>query len=174
MNINILKMKYLKIFSLLLIFSILVVGCKKNKEQTFEEQLEDITLKYVQSELYISNVDSVRILKIDTVTQYGYVQINIEILEQMEIGEYYEIQNAIQDGDTVAEKQHELNMKQIGDALEQWRELEKNLSQNDETLYRYLITANYYSPVGMDQFYYLLTPELEYFVLDPYADDLIQ
>lgn len=167
-------MSILKKIGVLSLALILLWACKKNQDVTLEESLESITIQYVKSELGITEVDSVKVLKVDTVTQYGYVQINMEILEQLEIEEYYAIQNSIQIGDTIGEKQHELNMRQIGDAIEQWRALEQSLPSNDTTPYRYLVTANYYSPVGMDQFYFFITSEMKYYVLDPYGDELIQ
>lgn len=167
-------MNILKKTGLLLLAMVLLWSCKKKQDITIEESLENITIQYVKNELGVSEIDSVKVLKVDTVTQYGYVQINIEILEQLEIEEYYEMKNATQNEDTVAEKQHELNMRQIGDVLEQWRALGQSLPSNDTAPYRYLVTANYYSSVGMDQFYFFVTPEMSYYVLDPYGDELVQ
>lgn len=141
---------------------------------SLEEQLDALTMQYVQQELHLDRVDSIQVLKVDTITLKGYVQINSDLLERYGAVTAQALQEAMMSEDTLLVNECDINLSLVRDALSQWSEFERAIPLSADTIYRYLITANYYAPSGVDQFYYFLTPNLVYYVLDPFGDELIQ
>ena len=59
-------MNILKKTGLLLLAMVLLWSCKKKQDITIEESLENITIQYVKNEFGVSEIDSVKVLKVDT------------------------------------------------------------------------------------------------------------
>ncbi|MBP5401398.1 MAG: hypothetical protein J6Y35_07210 [Bacteroidales bacterium] len=134
------------------------------------EQFTDLTRQYVTDELQIEGLDSVRVVKVDTVDNYEYAQIMVDLLHQMDAEMLYEYQAAVLSGDTVAARDLEIQIDEIAAAGEQWdREVEAT-EHAPKTVRFYLLTANYYAGSDIDQFYFFVTTDFKVHIPDPFSE----
>lgn len=133
-------------------------------------RFQELTRQYVEEELQIAGLDSVRVVKVDTVDNYEYAQIMVDLLHQMDAEVLYEYQAALQTGDEVAAKDLDVQIDEIATAGEQW-DMEVMAAENaPKTVRFYLITANYYAGSDIDQFYFFVTMDFKIHVPDPFAE----
>ena len=133
-------------------------------------RFQELTRQYVEEELQIAGLDSVRVVKVDTVDNYEYAQIMVDLLHQMDAEVLYEYQAALQTGDEVAVKDLDVQIDEIATAGEQW-DMEVMAAENaPKTVRFYLITANYYAGSDIDQFYFFVTTDFKIHVPDPFAE----
>ena len=145
-------------------------GCKKSVDNKDMIRFQELTRQYVTEELHIANVDSVCVVKVDTVNNYEYAQIVVELLRQMNEDLLSEYSSLLLSGDTVASRDVEIQLDEIAAAGEQW-EMEVQATENaPKTMRFYLLTANYYAGNEIDQFYFLVTPDFKIHILDPFEE----
>ena len=134
------------------------------------ERFMELTRQYVTSELQIQGLDSVRVVKVDSVDNYEYAQIMVDLLHQMDAEVLYEYQAALTSGDELAAKELEVQVDEIAAAGEQW-DSEVLAAENAPKTFRfYLLTANYYAGSDIDQFYFFVTPDFKVHIPDPFAE----
>lgn len=148
---------------------VLFLGCSK-KENSSMDAFHDLTKKYVTEELQISGLDSVKVVKVDTVDNYEYAQIMVDLLHQMDAEMLYDYQSALLSGDTVTSKNLEIQIDEIADAGYQWDMEVESTRVGPKTVRYYLLTANYYAGTQVDQFYFFVTPDLKIHIPDPFAE----
>lgn len=157
-------------FALLTGFVLVFFSCHREKESDAMDQFTELTLQYVMKELEIEGVDSVLVVKVDTVDNYEYAQIMVDLLRQMDAELLYEYQAAEMSGDTVASRDLDIQMDEIAAAGEQW-DMEVAASEHaPKTVRFYLLTANYYAGRNMDQFYFFVTPDYKVHIPDPFSE----
>ena len=72
---------------------VLVIGCclalvvsschKKSEQEKFNEKIENLTVGYAKVELGLGEVDSIRLISVDTLTAFAYVNFIIPYVEEM-------------------------------------------------------------------------------------------
>ena len=134
------------------------------------EKFAELTRQYVTEELQIEGLDSVRVVKVDTVDNYEYAQIIVELLHQMDAELLYAFQAAEMSGDTAASRDLDIQMDEIAAAGEQW-DMEVAATENaPKTVRFYMLTANYYAGRNIDQFYFFVTPDFKIHIPDPFSE----
>ena len=160
----------MKRIALLLAFCALLIGCQRQTGNKDMARFQELTKQYVTEELQIEGLDSVRVVKVDTVDNYEYAQIMVDLLHQMDAEMLYEYQAALQTGDEVAAKDLDIQIDEIASAGERW-DMEVAASENAPKVVRfYLLTANYYAGKNIDQFYFFVTPDFKIHVPDPFEE----
>lgn len=130
----------------------------------------ELTRQYVIDELGIADLDSVRVMKVDTVDNYEYAQIMVDLLHQMDAELLYEYQAALLADDTVAATDLDIQIDEIAAAGEQWDNEVAATEGAPKTFRFYLLTANYYAGSEVDQFYFFVTPDFKVHIPDPFAE----
>lgn len=130
----------------------------------------ELTRQYVIDELGIADLDSVRVMKVDTVDNYEYAQIMVDLLHQMDAELLYEYQSALLADDTVAARDLDIQIDEIAAAGEQWDNEVAATEGAPKTFRFYLLTANYYAGSEVDQFYFFVTPDFKVHIPDPFAE----
>lgn len=130
----------------------------------------ELTRQYVIDELGIADLDSVRVMKVDTVDNYEYAQIMVDLLHQMDAELLYEYQSALLADDTVAARDLDIQIDEIAAAGEQWDNEVAATEGAPKTFRFYLLTANYYAGSEVDQFYFFVTPDYKVHIPDPFAE----
>ena len=130
----------------------------------------ELTRQYVVDELGIADLDSVRVMKVDTVDNYEYAQIMVDLLHQMDAELLYEYQSALLADDTVAARDLDIQIDEIAAAGEQWDNEVAATEGAPKTFRFYLLTANYYAGSEVDQFYFFVTPDFKVHIPDPFAE----
>ena len=134
------------------------------------ERFHKLTKQYVMEELQIEGLDSVRVVKVDTVDNYEYAQIMVDLLHQMDAELLYEYQAALQTGDEMTVKDLDVQIDEIASAGERW-DMEVAATENAPKVVRfYLLTANYYAGKNIDQFYFFVTTDFKIHIPDPFAE----
>lgn len=133
-------------------------------------RFQELTRQYVADELQIEGLDSVRVVMVDTVDNYEYAQIMVDLLHQMDAEALYEYQAALQSGDDVAAKDLDIQIDEIAAAGERW-DMEVIATEGAPKSVRfYLITANYYAGSDIDQFYFFVTTDFKIHIPDPFEE----
>lgn len=133
-------------------------------------RFQELTKQYVTEELQIEGLDSVRVVKVDTVDNYEYAQIMVDLLHQMDAELLYEYQSALMSGDTVAERDLDIQIDEIAAAGERW-DMEVAATEGSPKEVRfYLLTANYYAGKNIDQFYFFVTQDFKIHIPDPFTE----
>lgn len=162
-----------KIVSFIAIFASLaiLVSCGNRAKKTTEEiRFHELTEQYVQEELQLSHFDSVRVVKVDTVDNYEYAQIMVDILLMMNEETMDEYTAALMAEDEAVSKDLEIKVDEIASAGHQWEmEVEATANAPKTTRY-YLVTANYYAGQDIDQFYFFVTTDFKIHIPDPFAE----
>lgn len=145
-------------------------ACHREKTDASVAKFAELTQQYVTDELQIEGLDSVRVVKVDTVDNYEYAQIMVDLLHQMDAEILYEYQAALLSDDTVAARDLEIQIDEVAAAGEQWdREVEATENAPKEVRF-YLITANYYAGNNIDQFYFFVTKDFKIHIPDPFSE----
>lgn len=134
------------------------------------EKFTELTWQYVTEDLQIQGVDSVCVVRVDTVDNYEYALIMVDLLHQMDAETLYEYQAALTAGDDAVAKELELQMDEVAAAGEQW-DMEVAANENaPKSMKFYLLTANYYAGKDIDQFYFFVTPDFKIHISDPFEE----
>ena len=161
----------MKKITFLIVLCSVIFGCHRPSVNKDMERLQELTKQYVTEELQIEGLDSVRVVKVDTVDNYEYAQIMVDLLHQMDAEMLYEYQAALQAEDEVAAKDLDIQIDEIATAGERW-DMEVAASENaPKTVRFYLITANYYAgKQNIDQFYFFVTTDFKIHIPDPFEE----
>ena len=130
----------------------------------------ELTRQYVTDELQIEGLDSVLVVKVDTVDNYEYAQIMVDLLHQMDAELLYEYQAALLSGETAEAGELEIQIDEIAAAGEQWDKEVAATENAPKTIRFYLLTANYYAGSDIDQFYFFVTLDFKVHIPDPFAE----
>ena len=145
-------------------------SCHRAKEDAAMKQFMELTRQYVTEELQIQGLDSVRVVKVDTVDNYEYAQIMVDLLHQMDAEVLYEYQAALMSDDTVTVRNLDIQIDEIAAAGEQWDMEVAALEGAPKEERFYLITANYYAGTDIDQFYFFVTKDFKIHIPDPFSE----
>ena len=145
-------------------------SCNREKKDLTMEKFMELTRQYVTEELQITGLDSVCVVKVDTVDGYEYAQIMVDLLHQMDAELLYEYQAAEMSGDTATARALDIQIDEIAAAGEQWDMEVVAMENAPKTLCFYLLTANYYAGRDIDQFYFFVTPDYKIHIPDPFSE----
>lgn len=154
-------------------FAVLVSGCGRGQgkdENSAYGRFQELAEQYVEQELRLASLDSVRVVKVDTVDNYEYAQIIVALLYKMNDETMEEYHRAVVSGDMAEAKNLEVQVDEIAAAGQQW-EMEEQAAENAPKSFRfYLITANYYNGMDCDQFYFFATQDFKIHIPDPFEE----
>lgn len=138
---------------------------------SLRKQINKVAIEYVTDILLVQDYDSIKIEKIDSISDLGFAKLTLELLEEMKVNYDYLYQDALMNGES------EEATDQI---LAQSREIEVSIGEqftiaNDENtnttnLKNYLVYAVYYKSGNSTPFLFLTTPKGEYFELNPFTE----
>lgn len=168
--------KYFLLLSIAIV-ALLFASCKNNtsnKEDSLMEKMEELTQNYVKNEIKIDGLDSVQVVKIDTVDKYEYVNVVLDILLKMYNTDLAEYQSALETNDSTRINGLEVEIGEIEQATQYYEDMKKEVSEKDKTLLLYLVTANYYAKSNIDQFYFFATPDYKIYILDPFDSSILE
>jgi len=161
-------MKYFKLFSFVFVILLSVVS---ESCQSKQEKLEKKIIKTILTEEKgDSEIDSVKIVEIDTLTRYGYVKVILEQLEYME----YDYESRLVYGDSVSETERteiELMIEEIRTTTEHLR-LKSEENTDNKAFFCYFILTELWHAGESQQFYYIMSPDFD-ILDDPFSDNLI-
>lgn len=161
-----------KIGLLLAFAAALVVGCQKLSErENFELKLKDAIANHEKCDTV--EVDSVRILSIDTLTRSQYAGLILEQLENMEFECELAYEAAGENVSAPEVKELELTIEEIRGACDFYREQFEAGDVKEDTFSIFFIDAEIYSKGEVSNYFYLITPD---FVIhdDPFGDNLLE
>lgn len=138
---------------------------------SLRKQINKVAIEYVTDVLLVQDYDSIKINKIDSISDLGFAKLTLELLEEMKVNYDYLYQDALMNGES------EEATDQI---LAQTREIEYSIGEqftiaNDEktntkNLRNYLVYAEYFKSGNSVPFIFLTTPEGKYFELNPFNE----
>lgn len=146
---------------------------KKTAEEILKENLQKCATVYVSQELQVTEVDSVVISRVDTVTERGYAAMTLEMLENL--GAQYKMMydEATLSNDSRVDNL-EIYLRQIDKQTDYFRNILDTDAADYEKLLLYMISASYYKDGKAEEFICFAYPDYELHVLDPFGDNLLQ
>ncbi len=170
------------VYCVVLVLILLLTSCgngeKKTEELSLTDRMTELAQKYVKQELEkqmnITGLDSIRVVKIDTVDKYEYICVVQDILPKMRTDAMMNYQVALEQSDSAKMKELEIEIDEMEQVTNFYEETKSNTSEKDKTLFLYLITANYYAKSGIDSFYFFVTPDYKIYILDPFDTSLLE
>ena len=150
--------------------SLFFVNCHHKADDEAMARFQELTRQYVTEELQIAGLDSIRVVKVDTVDNYEYAQIMVDLLHQMDAELLYEYQSALLSDDTVTVRNLDIQIDEIAAAGEQWDREVAATENAPKSVRFYLLTANYYAGGDIDQFYFFVTKNFKIHIPDPFEE----
>ena len=150
---------------------ILLSSCgKKDKVENLNEKITKV------AELYFANdgIDSLRVQSIDTLSSLGYVNLMLEMLENMKFDIEYQYKDAIFTDNEALINEIELDMMDIDDALDRYREYAGSERVRVDDLILYIASVSVYKGGEESPKTLLFTPEFTSHILDPFDDNLLE
>ena len=153
---------------------LLLCGChQKGERDVFQENIQRCAEAYVQSELNVSNADSVVVSRVDTLTQMSYAKLMLEMLENLEYQYKQLYDEATLADDDARIESISRSLRQITTQTDYFRSIEDSESADNQALLLYWISATYYQNGEKEDFMCFATPDFTLHVLDPFADNLM-
>ena len=149
-------------------------GCRQKAEvDVFQQKIQHCAEAYVQTELNVSDADSVVVTRVDTLTQMSYAKLMLEMLENLEF-QYKQLYDeaTLADNDAKIESLSR-SLRQISVQTDYFRSIEDSESADNQTLLLYWISASYYQNGQQEDFMCFATPDFNLHILDPFADNLM-
>ena len=149
---------------------ILLSSCgKKDNAAILNKKItEAVELQFANEQ-----IDSLKVHSIDTLSSLGYANLVIEMLERMKYDIEYQYKEAIFTGDEALINDIEINMMDIDDALDTYRDCLKRESTKMDDLLLYIVSVSKYKD-GTESLTLLFTPDFKPYVLDPFEDNLLE
>lgn len=151
--------------------SIISLGMVAESCQSKQEQLEKKIIKTILTEeKENTEIDSVKIVEIDSLTRYGYVKVILEQLEYMESD--YESRLAYDDSlSETEENEIKLMIEEIRTTTEHLR-LKSEENTDNKSFFCYFILTELWHAGESQQFYYIMSPDFD-ILDDPFSDNFI-
>ena len=150
---------------------ILLASCgKKDKAENLNEKIAKA------AELYFANdeIDSLRVQSIDTLSSLGYVNLMLEMLENMKFEIEYQYKDAIFTDNEALIYEIEFDMMDIDDALDRYKEYTGSESVRIDDFILYIASVSVYKGGEESPATLLFTPEFTLHILDPFDDNLLE
>ena len=150
---------------------ILLSSCgKKDKVENLNEKITKV------AELYFANdgIDSLRVQSIDTLSSLGYVNLMLEMLENMKFEIEYQYKDAIFTDNEALINEIESDMMDIDYALDRYREYAGSESVRIDDLVLYIASVSVYKGGEESPTMLLFTPEFTMHILDPFDDNVLE
>ena len=146
---------------------------EKNQEATFQENIQKCAEEYVQTELGISDANSITVNRVDTLTKMSYAKLVLEMLENMEYQYkrlYDEATLSNNDADIAS---YGSSLQRISKQTNYFRSIDDNESADNTQLLLYWIYGSYNRNGQKEDFMCFATPDFKLHILDPFEDNLI-
>lgn len=160
-------MKKTLIISGLVILILLLIGIfgyKPYQKWKLKRTINKVAIEYVKDVLLIQDYDSIKIVKVDSLSDLGFAKLSLEMLEQMKANYDYMYQDALMNGDSdKALDQIVYQTKQIEVEMAEQYNNANSENTNTKNLRNYLVYATYYKEGEPTQFLFLITPDGKYF-----------
>lgn len=135
------------------------------------KNINKVAIEYVTDILLVPNVDSIKINKIDSISDLGYAKLTLELLEEMKVNYDYLYQDALMNGESEESSDEILaQSKEVEVALGEYFSISNNEQTDSKNLRNYLVFATYFKQGNATQFIFLTTPKGEYYELNPFKE----
>lgn len=133
------------------------------------KSINNAAIEYVTSVLLIHDYDSIKINKIDSLSDLRLAQISLELLEEMKFNYQYLYQDLIMnDGSDSELDQLDAQMSEIETAIIEQYSMVNDDKTDSKNLIGYLIYATYYVRTEEVPFIFLTTSQGKYKELNPF------
>ena len=133
------------------------------------KSINNAAIEYVTSVLLIHDYDSIKINKIDPLSDLRLAQISLELLEEMKFNYQYLYQDLIMnDGSDSELDQLDAQMSEIETAIIEQYSMVNDDKTDSKNLIGYLIYATYYVRTEEVPFIFLTTSQGKYKELNPF------
>lgn len=160
-------MKKTLIISGLVILILLLIGIfgyKPYQKWKLKRTINKVAIEYVKDVLLIQDYDSIKIVKVDSLSDLGFAKLSLEMLEQMKANYDYMYQDALMNGESdEALDQLVYQTKQVEIEMAEQYNIANSEKTNSKNLRNYLVYASYYKDGTPTQFLFLITPDGKYF-----------
>ena len=135
------------------------------------KSINSAAIEYVTSVLHIQDYDSIKINRIDSLSDLRLAQISLELLEEMKFNYQYLYQDLLMnDGSDAELDQLSVQMSEIEGAIIEQYSLVNDEKTDSKSLIGYLIFATYYVQNEEVPFLFLTTPQGKYKELNPFQN----
>lgn len=147
-------------------------GYKPYMKWMLRKQINKVAVEYVTDVLLIQDYDSIKINKIDSISDLGFAKLTLELLEEMKQNYDYLYQDALMNGASEeASDQILTQTKEVELALGEYYSISNDENTNSKNLRNYLVYATYYKLAVPTDFIFLTTPKGKYYELNPFKEE---
>jgi hypothetical protein len=163
--------KKLLLFALIITTVFSFQSCKKKTDQDIlKTRMLEVSNEYLKSE----QVDSVKIVKIDTITAMGYAKIMLEMLENMKIEYENQYNAAMKSGNQNAGVEIEYTLNEVYQASESFLKIMNNDNTDDVKLLLFMVSLTYYKNNVPTSLIFFTTPDYKIHEIDPFGNNLLE
>jgi hypothetical protein len=138
---------------------------------SLRNNINKVAIEYVTDVLLIQDFDSIKIIKIDSISDLAYAKLTLELLEEMKVNYDYLYQDALMNGESEESSDQILaQSKEVEIALSEYYSISNNDQTNTKNLRNYLVYATYFRQGLATHFLFLTTPKGEYYELNPFKE----
>ena len=139
---------------------------------SLRKNINKVAIEYVTDVLLIQDYDSIKINKIDSISDLAFAKLTLELLEEMELNYDYLYQDALMNGESEeASDQILAQTKEVEVALGEYYTISNDENTNTKNLRNYLVYATYYKLGVPTNFIFLTTPKGKYYELNPFKEE---
>jgi RNAse (barnase) inhibitor barstar len=155
------------LFILYLLVAVVFASCTNNEKDKLHEKIKEQILLH---EKEVTQIDSLKILEIDSLTRYGYIKVILEQLEYMEY-DFYTTLNTDFDLSDSAYTELEIMLTEVQDLIDLYRGKTEENTDN-ETFFCYFVETEVWSSGEAQIYYYLISKDFK--ILDDPFDQVIE
>jgi hypothetical protein len=152
---------------------LIVASCHRNSAHEQVEKLKDLSIAFAKDSLKLE-VDSVQIVKIDTLTQLGYAKITLEMLENMDEQYQLNYQRALLAQNDALIAEMETYLLQIRELKQKFINIVDNATIDNKEIFLYMYQANFWHSGGIFEAILFAMPNYKFYDLDPFSNNLLE
>jgi hypothetical protein len=158
-------------FAFIVTIALTFQSCKKKSgQEILKSRMLEVSQEYLKSE----HVDSVKVIKVDTITAMGYAKIMLEMLENMKIEYENQYNAAMKNKDQSSGVEIEYTLNEIYQASESFLGIITSDKTDDKKLLLYMVSATYYKDNIPTSLIFFTTPDYKIHEIDPFGNNLLQ
>lgn len=146
-------------------------GCQKMQQNRLNRQMKRVAKTYLKQE-EIKDYQKLTIAIVDTLTEFGYAKLNLELLDDMEL--YYREMYCDASDDTTRREVIGLYLNEIIRTEADFEDLIDNGDLQTTGVVLFMVTGTYQKDGQDQQFMFLVNPDKKTLHnLDPFGDNLL-
>lgn len=167
-------MKKVLIITAITLAILLIVGFllyKPYQKWRFKSKVNKIAIEYVTNILLINDFDSIKISKIDTLSDLGFAKLSIEMLEEMNSNYELAKTDAILNGESdEAIQQIESQQQEVELKIADFFTISNDEKTDSKNIKFYFVNAFLYYQGKEIPFIFLMTPDCKYYEYDLFKE----